>query len=246
MGIFTRLSDIINSNINALLDKAEDPEKILRLMVQEMEDTLVELRTAAAKGIADRKERERFVVNLHAETTDWASKAELALVRGREDLAKSALVHKSNLTEHLVVVEKEVALISEQLAQLSEDTAKLQAKLAEVKARQRTIVLRHQHAENTLRARSQVANQRVEGMMQRFDYAERRIDGLEAQSEALAFGRQKSLATQIAELEIDERITVELEALKARMKGSASPVIAKPEVVKPALESSLDSNSGSV
>ena len=246
MGIFTRLSDIINSNINALLDKAEDPEKILRLMVQEMEDTLVELRTAAAKGIADRKERERFVVNLHAETTDWASKAELALVRGREDLAKSALVHKSNLTEHLVVVEKEVALISEQLAQLSEDTAKLQAKLAEVKARQRTIVLRHQHAENTLRARSQVANQRVEGMMQRFDYAERRIDGLEAQSEALAFGRQKSLSTQIAELEIDERITVELEALKARMKGSASPVIAKPEVVKPALESSLDSNSGSV
>ena len=246
MGIFTRLSDIINSNINALLDKAEDPEKILRLMVQEMEDTLVELRTAAAKGIAERKERERFVVNLHAETTDWASKAELALVRGREDLAKSALVHKSNLTEHLVVVEKEVVLISEQLVQLSEDTAKLQAKLAEVKARQRTIVLRHQHAENTLRARSQVANQRVEGMMQRFDYAERRIDGLEAQSEALAFGRQKSLATQIAELEVDERITVELEALKARMKGSASPIIAKPEVVKPALESSLGSNSGSV
>ena len=98
MGIFTRLSDIINSNINSLLDKAEDPEKILRLMVQEMEDTLVELRTAAAKGIADRKERERFVSSLHTETTDWASKAELALSRGREDLAKSALVHKANLT----------------------------------------------------------------------------------------------------------------------------------------------------
>ena len=246
MGIFTRLSDIINSNINALLDKAEDPEKILRLMVQEMEDTLVELRTAAAKGIADRKERERFVVNLHAETTDWACKAELALVRGREDLAKMALVHKSNLTEHLVVVEKELALIGEQLVQLSEDTAKLQTKLAEVKARQRTIVLRHQHAENTLRARSQVANQRVEGMMQRFDYAERRIDGLEAQSEALTFGRQKSLAAQIAELETDERITVELEALKARMKGSAPPIIAKHELTKPAVESSLGSNSGSV
>lgn len=246
MGIFTRLSDIINSNINSLLDKAEDPEKILRLMVQEMEDTLVELRTAAAKGIADRKERERFVSNLHAETTDWASKAELALSRGREDLAKSALVHKSNLTEHLVVVEKEVALISEQLAQLSEDTAKLQAKLAEVKARQRTIVLRHQHAENTLRARSQVANQRVEGMMQRFDYAERRIDGLEAQSEALAFGRQKSLAVQIAELETDERITAELEALKARMQANAKPMVAKPAVAKPTLESTQDSTHGSV
>jgi phage shock protein A len=219
MGIFTRLSDIVNSNINALLDKAEDPEKILRLMVQEMEDTLVELRTAAAKGIADRKERERFVTSLRADTLDWAGKAELALTRGREDLAKSALVHKANLAEHLAVVEKEVTLISEQLAQLSEDTAKLQAKLAEVKARQRTIVLRHQHAEHTLRARSQVANHRVEGMMQRFDYAERRIDGLEAQSEALAFGQQKSLSAQISELETDERITVELEALKARMKA---------------------------
>jgi phage shock protein A len=222
MGIFTRLSDIINSNINSLLDKAEDPEKILRLMVQEMEDTLVELRTAAAKSIAERKERERFIATLQHETADWAAKAELALSKGREDLAKSALVHKSNLAEHTAVVAKEITLISEQLTQLSDDTAKLQAKLADVKARQRTIVMRHQHAENTLRARSQVANQRVEDMMQRFDYAERRIDGLEAQSEALAFGRQKSLAQQIAELETDERITAELEALKARMQAEKS------------------------
>jgi phage shock protein A len=223
VGIFSRLSDIVNSNINSLLDKAEDPEKILRLMVQEMEDTLVELRTAAAKGIAERKERERFVSSLHTETADWAAKAELALSKSREDLAKSALVHKANLSEHASVVEKEIALISEQLAQLSEDTGKLQAKLAEVKARQRTIVMRHQHAENTLRARSQVANQRVEDIMQRFDYAERRIDGLEAQSEALAFGRQKSLAQQIAELETDEKITAELEALKARMGAQNAP-----------------------
>jgi phage shock protein A len=226
MGIFTRLSDIINSNINSLLDKAEDPEKILRLMVQEMEDTLVELRTAAAKSIAERKERERFIATLQHETADWAAKAELALSKGREDLAKSALVHKSNLAEHTAVVAKEITLISEQLTQLSDDTAKLQAKLADVKARQRTIVMRHQHAENTLRARSQVANQRVEDMMQRFDYAERRIDGLEAQSEALAFGRQKSLAQQIAELETDERITAELEALKARMQAEKSAAAA--------------------
>ena len=223
MGIFTRLSDIINSNINALLDKAEDPEKILRLMVQEMEDTLVELRTAAAKSIAERKERERFITSMQLEIADWASKAELALNRGREDLAKSALVHKSNLSEHCAAVEKEVTLISEQLAQLSEDTAKLQAKLADVKARQRSIVLRHHHAENTLRARTHVANQRVEEMMHRFDYAERRIDGLESQSEALAFGRQKSLDQQFAELQADEKITAELEALKVRMKSASAP-----------------------
>jgi phage shock protein A len=223
MGIFSRLSDIINSNINALLDKAEDPEKILRLMVQEMEDTLVELRTAAAKNIAERKERERYHGSLQHEIADWAAKAELALSKNREDLAKSALIHKANLSEHVAVIEKEITLISEQLTQMNEDTVKLQAKLSEVKARQRTILLRHQHAENTLRARNQVANQRVEDIMQRFDYAERRIDGLEAQAEAISFDqRQRSLAQQIADLEAEDRITVELEALKARMQAQQS------------------------
>ena len=96
MGIFSRLSDIINSNVNALLDKAEDPEKILRLMVQEMEDTLVELRTAAAKSIAERKERERFLISLETEQADWNARAELAINKGRDDLAKSALLHRRN------------------------------------------------------------------------------------------------------------------------------------------------------
>lgn len=222
MGIFSRLSDIINSNINSLLDKAEDPEKILRLMVQEMEDTLVELRTAAAKGIAERKERERFVQRLQQESADWGGKAELALGKGREDLAKSALIHRANLHEHQNVVDKEIALISEQLAQMNIDTGKLQAKLAEVKARQRTIVMRHDHAEKTLRARSQFANERVDNIMQRFDYAERRIDGLEAQSEALELGRERSLAQQFAELEADEKITAQLEELKARMRTNGA------------------------
>jgi len=224
MGIFSRFSDIINSNINSLLDKAEDPEKILRLMVQEMEDTLVELRTAAAKGIAERKERERFVQRLQHETADWDGKAELALTKGREDLAKSALIHRANLVAHQSVVDKEIVLISEQLAQMNIDTGKLQAKLAEVKARQRTIVMRHNHAEKTLRARSQFADQRVDDIMQRFDYAERRIDGLESQSEALEFGRERTLAQQFAELEADEKITAQLEELKARMRANANTV----------------------
>lgn len=223
MGIFSRLSDIINSNINSLLDKAEDPEKILRLMVQEMEDTLVELRTAAAKGIAERKERERFVQRLGAEIADWDGKAELAISKGRDDLAKSALVHKSNLQGQQTGTDKEIALISEQLTQMNLDTGKLQAKLAEVKLRQRQIVMRHDHAEKTLRARSQFANQRVDDIMQRFDYAERRIDGLEAQSEALDFGRERTLAQQFAELETDDKITAQLEELKARMRANGLP-----------------------
>jgi phage shock protein A len=222
MGIFSRLSDIINSNINSLLDKAEDPEKILRLMVQEMEDTLVELRTAAAKGIAERKERERFTLRLQQEISDWEGKAELAISRGREDLAKSALIHRANLADQQTVTDKEITLISEQLAQMNSDTGKLQAKLAEVKARQRTILMRHDHAEKTLRARSQFANQRVDHIMERFDYAERRIDGLEAQSEAFEFGRERSLSQQFAELEADEKITAQLEELKARMRSNGA------------------------
>jgi phage shock protein A len=221
MGIFSRLSDIINSNINALLDKAEDPEKILRLMVQEMEDTLVELRTAAAKSIAERKERERYLVSLETEQADWSARAELAVNKGRDDLAKSALLHKRNLSEHANVIQAEIKLLSDQLNQLSDDTGKLQAKLADVKQRQRTILMRHAHAENTLRARSQVANTRLDDMMQRFDYAERRIDGLEAQAEAMEFGRQRSLAQQIAELEQEDRLDQELAALKEKMQPAA-------------------------
>jgi phage shock protein A len=221
MGIFSRLSDIINSNINALLDKAEDPEKILRLMVQEMEDTLVELRTAAAKSIAERKERERYVVSLETEQADWSARAELAVNKGRDDLAKSALLHKRNLADHANVIQAEIKLLSDQLNQLSDDTGKLQAKLADVKQRQRTILMRHAHAENTLRARSQVANARLDDMMQRFDYAERRIDGLEAQAEAMEFGRQRSLAQQIAELEQEDRLDQELAALKAKLQPAA-------------------------
>lgn len=223
MGIFSRLSDIVNSNLNAMLDAAEDPEKILRLMVQEMEDTLVELRSAAAKSIAERKERERFLNMLEAEQHDWQQKAELALSKGRDDLAKSALLHKSNMAEQAATITKEINLISEQLSHMNEDVGKLQAKLQDVKNRQRTIILRHEHASQTLRVRTQVSNQRVEDMLHRFDYAERRIDGLEAQAEALELGRQKTLATQIAELATDDRINSELAALKQRLSLEKEP-----------------------
>lgn len=223
MGIFSRLSDIINSNINALLDKAEDPEKILRLMVQEMEDTLVELRTAAAKSIAERKERERYLLSLEIEQNDWQARAELAINKGRDDLAKSALMHRRNLADHAAVIQKEVQLLSEQLTQLSDDTGKLQAKLADVKQRQRSILMRHAHAENTFRARSQIANNKLDEVMQRFDYAERRIDQIDAQTEALEMGRQRSLAQQIAALEEEDRLNQELASLKAKMSGHHGP-----------------------
>ena len=134
MGIFTRFSDIVNSNINAILDKAEDPEKIVRLMIQEMEDTLVEVRSAAARSIADKKDLNRKIERLDNEKEDWDDKAELAMRKGREDLAKAALVEKSRVVSAVEVLKEDYEAVDEGLAKLNEDIARLEAKLEDAKA----------------------------------------------------------------------------------------------------------------
>ena len=218
MGMFSRLSDIVNANLNSLLDKAEDPEKIVRLMIQEMEDTLVEVRSAAAKVIAERKERERQLGVLDHEQLDWEHKAELALRKDREDLAKSALQHKAALGDQSKLVAQDLVILGNNLAKLNDDIAKLQAKLQDAKARQRTIVLRAQNAHTSLKARTQIHSARIDDMLTRFDYAERRIDAVEAQAEALDLGRAKTLNQAFVDLEAEDRIKGDLEALKARVQ----------------------------
>ncbi len=218
MGVFSRLSDIVNANLNSLLDKAEDPEKIVRLMIQEMEDTLVEVRSAAAKVIAERKDRERQLGLLGLEQQEWEQKAELALRKDRDDLAAAALTHKANLADQHKAVARDLELLGENLAKLNDDIAKLQAKLQDAKARQRTIVMRAQNAHTSLKARTQIHSAKIDDMLNRFDYAERRIDAVEAQAEALDLGRAKSLNQAFAELEAQDRIKGELEALKARVQ----------------------------
>lgn len=217
MGMFSRLSDIINANLNALLDKAEDPEKIVRLMIQEMEDALVEVRSHAAKAIAERKERERFLQQIDQQALDWEARAELAIRKGRDDLARGALVEKSQLAERRVAVEREVALITEQVAKLNDDIGSLQSKLADAKNRQRAILLKARHADATLKVRGATHTSKLDQMMERFEYAERRIDRIEAEAESLDLGRGRSIAQQIAELEAEDKIHAELEALKARL-----------------------------
>lgn len=218
MGVFSRLSDIINANLNSLLDKAEDPEKIVRLMIQEMEDTLVEVRSAAAKVIAERKERERQLSLLDDEQADWEQKAELALRKGREDLAKAALSHKAALTDQSAQVKRDLGVLGDNLTKLNDDIAKLQAKLQDAKARQRTIVIRAQNAHTSLKARTQIHSAKIDDMLNRFDYAERRIDAVEAQAESLDLGRAKTLNQAFVDLEAEERINSELAALKARVQ----------------------------
>ena len=215
MGIFSRFSDIVNSNINAILDKAEDPEKIVRLMIQEMEDTLVEVRSAAARAIADRKEISRKLEALEREAQDWQDKAELALDKDREDLARAALAEKALVTRTAEGVRAERDAVDEGLERLSSDIASLEAKLADAKSRQQAILVRHEAASKRLEVRKHLHDYRVDDALVRFERFERRVDGLEGHVESYDLGK-KDLAQEFAELESAEAVQEELRELKSR------------------------------
>ena len=218
MTIFSRTRDIINSNINALLDKAEDPEKMVRLIIQEMEGTLVEVRSASARAIADRKELARRQEWLAAEAAEWERKAEVAVAKGRDDLAKGALAERNRAREAAEALTRELELVEQTLAKLNEDIAALQAKIKDAKARQNAIVVRGKAAKVRLGARRQLNDSGVDDAMHRFELYERKMDDLEGQVEAHDLG-QRSLSDEIAELEQGERIDEDLRKLKARLSG---------------------------
>jgi len=217
MGIFTRFSDIVNSNINAILDKAEDPEKIVRLMIQEMEDTLVEVRSAAARSIADKKDLNRKIEALDREQRDWSDKAELAMRKGREDLAKAALVEKSRVSGGVEVLKEDYLAVDEGLAKLNEDIARLENKLEDAKTRQKALLARHKTANSRLAARKKIHDYKIEDAMVRFEAYTRRIDDVEGRVEAYDLGLPKDLNHEFAGLEAEESVKKELDALKERV-----------------------------
>lgn len=217
MGIFSRLSDIVNSNLNSLLDRADDPEKLIRLVIQEMEDTLVEVRSSAARTIADKKEINRRLARLADAQAEWDRKATLALHKDREDLAKGALLEKARLAETAAALEEELEILDEALAKGDADIAKLEAKLTEAKTKQKAMTARHTATNDRLKVRRKLYDPRVDEAFARFEQVERRLDEAEGRVEAYDLGRQKSLAEEIAELEAESAIADELEALKARV-----------------------------
>ena len=220
MGIFSRFSDIVNANINAVLEKAEDPEKIIRLMIQEMEDTLVEIRSAAAKCIADRKELGRHIEHLEREQEEWARRAELAVRRDREDLARAALAEKQDIGDQVVRMHAEFGNLDAQLEKFNADITQLQGKLNDAKIRQRSIVIRHKTASSQLSARKHIHSDRLDEMLFRFENAERRIDRMESESEAIGMGRGRNLADEIEGLEGNDRVEAELADLKSKVGQS--------------------------
>ena len=219
MGIFTRFSDIVNSNINAILDKAEDPEKIVRLMIQEMEDTLVEVRSAAARSIADKKDLNRKLETLDTELRDWDDKAELAIRKGREDLAKAALVEKSRVQAAVDALKADYFAVDEGLAKLNEDIARLEAKLEDAKARQKALLARHKTANSRLAARKKIHDYKIDDALVRFEQYTRRIDDVEGRIEAYDLGLPKDLNHEFAGLQAEESVEKELEELKRRVHG---------------------------
>jgi len=221
MGIFTRFSDIVNSNINAILDKAEDPEKIVRLMIQEMEDTLVEVRTAAARAIADKKDLNRKLTTLEAELDEWGDKAELALRKGREDLAKAALVEKSRTAAAVDSLKADYDAVDDGLGKLNDDIAKLEGKLLDAKARQKALLARHKTANSRLAARRKIYDYKIDDALIRFEQYTRRIDDVEGRIEAYDLGLPKDLHHEFAGLEAEESISKELDELKQRIAGNS-------------------------
>jgi phage shock protein A len=216
MSIFSRFTDIINSNINNLLDKAEDPAKMVRLIIQEMEDTLVEVRSSSAKTLADKKELTRQVTRFDNEAQQWQEKAELALSKDREDLARAALMEKKKNNENAQSLIQELVNVEEHIAKLQDEITQLQDKLADAKARQKAIIIREQTVNSRLKVKQNINSNKVDDALSRFDRYESKIDGIEAQVESYDLG-SKSLADEIAELESNEKVDDELASLKAKM-----------------------------
>lgn len=218
MGIFSRTRDIIAANVSDLLDKAEDPAKMIRLIILEMEETLVEVRASAARTIADQKEMRRQIARLETVQEGWTEKAELALSKGREDLAKAALHEKQKAADVASQLHREIGELDDALKASEEDIDKLQAKLREARARQNSIVTRLESAHQRARMREMYAGARADEAFARFEMLERRVDLAEGRAEAAAMGAApKSLEEEIAELRTADKVDAELAALKERL-----------------------------
>jgi len=218
MSIFSRTRDIVAANFADLLDKAEDPAKMIRMIILEMEETLVEVRASAARVIADQKEMRRQITRLDKLQESWVEKAELALSKGREDLAKAALVEKQKAADMGDGLKSEIEVLDDALRASEADIAKLQGKLREARTRQNAIQSRLESANQRVRMREVYAGPKVDEAFSRFDVLERHADLAEGRADALALGAPpKSLEEEIAELRNEEKVEAELEALKARL-----------------------------
>lgn len=224
MGIFTRVRDIISSNINSMLDKAEDPEKLVKMMIREMEDTLIEIKANCASGMATKKKIKREIETVLELAKNWDGKAQLAIDKGREDLAREALLEKRRHVERAEALEDELEQAKALVTQCQSDIMQLEDKLGSAREKQRVLVQRHTNANTKKKAQQQIRRYDSSDAIQRFDDFQHRIDRLEADAELVNYGRKVSLADEFKTLETDTELEKELAALKARKSGETTTV----------------------
>ena len=222
MGIFSRTRDIVAANMTELLDRAEDPARMIRMIILEMEETLVEVRASAARSIADSKEMRRAINRLDELQGSWTEKAELALSKDREDLARAALNERQKAADMASGLRAEIAVIEDTLKGYEADIAKLQGKLREARARQNAIASRIESAVTRARTSEMLNGNRTEDAFSRFDVLERRADFAEGRADALGMTGPKSLEEEIADLRSSDSVDAELEAMKAAMKAKGN------------------------
>ncbi|NWH04877.1 phage shock protein PspA [Desulfobacter latus] len=220
MGIFTRFRDIVSSNINAMLDKAEDPEKMIKLMIREMEDTLIELKSSCAATIANHKKVERLGQEVREKEAFWNEKAELAVTKGRDDLARQALMERRRFSRRLEVVETELVDLAGMVDQYKNDITELENKLKSAREKQRMLVQRHIRAQHKKRAKQEIRRAEATEVIKKFEEMENHIERMEAEADLVDFGRRSSLETAFDDLAADEEIENELNALKSSQSGA--------------------------
>lgn len=219
MGIFTRVRDIISANINSMLEKAEDPEKLVKLMIREMEDTLVEVKASCAGAMATKKKVHRELDQVTQRSDDWAGKAQLAVDKGREDLAREALIEKRRYAERATALENEMSQCDDLVSQYQSDIGQLEQKLATAREKQRMLVQRHVRAQRKMRTQQDIRKMDTSDAMARFDTFEERIERMEADADLVNFGRKPSLDEEFRRLQGDDEIEAELSNLKSRSHG---------------------------
>lgn len=220
MSVFTRFKDIINANLSALLDRAEDPEKLLKLMIREMEDTLVELKASCAQAMASRANVCRSLAYDRQKAEAWAAKAQLAVEKNREDLAREALLEKRAYLKKVETQEAQTQQLDAVVEQYRHDIARLEEKLDQARNKTRVLAQRHQHAQQARTAREQAERARSAEAMLRFDKFEQRVDHMEANAEMAGRQAAPCLEEAFAKLELDDDIERELDALRSK---TASP-----------------------
>ena len=226
MGIFTRFRDIISSNLNAMLDKAEDPEKLISLMIQEMEDTLIEIKASCAAAMATSKRTQRHMEEVLSRSRNWEEKAGLAVSKGRDDLARDALLEKRRYADRAYSFKKELQEMNALIQQYQEDIKQLEEKLRGAREKQRLLVQRHVHALKKRRAQEEIRRMDSTGAVLKFEEFENRIERMEAEAELVNFGRKPTLETKFEELLVDDEIEKELQTLKSslRKEGAGTTV----------------------